>query len=268
MLDNAVNAATTKGVKCRVLFLINPHNPTGVIHSREELITCMKWAKSNDMHVVVDEIYANSVWNESAETPFQSVVEICNTSDTPFDDSIHVLWGLSKDFGMSGYRTGVLYTKNAALLTALSNVNYFTTVSNDTQDCLAALLNDEEFIEEYLRESRRALRASYEKLVTHLEAMSISYVPASAGMFVWIDLRHLLLPNPEDALDAFACERELTRVLFEECRLLFTPGEPQRAQEPGYYRICFAYVPLESIDKAFERLSVFISSRLLRSTSN
>jgi aspartate/methionine/tyrosine aminotransferase len=77
---------------------------------------------------------------------------------------VHVLWGLSKDWAMSGYRVGVLYTHNEALLAALANVNYFTTVSNDTQDSLAGVMKDLPWCEAYLEHNRVALRAAFEGL--------------------------------------------------------------------------------------------------------
>jgi 1-aminocyclopropane-1-carboxylate synthase len=88
---------------------------------------------------------------------------------------------------MGGYRTGVLYTQNASILKALANINYFTTVSNDTQDCLAVLLQDEIWVDGYLAESRRLLRASYDVLTSILELSGIPYARATSGMFVWLE---------------------------------------------------------------------------------
>lgn len=45
----------------------------------------------------------------------------------------HVLWGLSKDFGMSGLRVGVAWTENADLLAALSSAAIFTSVPGPVQ---------------------------------------------------------------------------------------------------------------------------------------
>jgi len=261
-LERAMDGAwTDRGVRSKVLFLINPHNPTGTVHTREEILGPLRWARKHGLHIIVDEIYANSVWDESV--PFESVVKICREEEG-FDlgDDIHVLWGLSKDFGMGGYRTGVLYTQNYTLLTAFGNINYFTTVSNDTQDCLAALLKDEHWVDAYLAESRRLLRASYTALTTILVQAGIPFVPATSGMFVWLDLRHLL-PVPTSSSsssstrDRFTAERELTRILFQKWRLLFTPGEAQHAPEPGFYRVCYAYMPLEAVVEAFTRLAAF-----------
>ena len=302
-LDEALLRAARTGTIARVLFLINPHNPLGIVYREEDVRRCIRWARDNGLHCVVDEIYANSVWADepllpaaagaggvavppaaaaaavgpvtaaappaapaesglsataavaaAAPPPFVSALDICATEEGTAD-MVHVLWGASKDLGMSGLRTGILHTRNAALLSAFSNVNYFTTVSNDTQDCLAAMLRDEAWLDSYLRTSRRLLRESYEALAAILRAADIPHVAARAGMFVWVDLRRLLRGA------GFAAERALTRELFDECRLLFTPGEPQHSAEPGFFRVCFAYAPKKSVVVAFERLKAFAARR-------
>ena len=207
----------------RALFLINPHNPLGIVYREEDVRRCVRWARDNGVHCIVDEIYANSVWvddgagalgSAGAERPppFVSALDIC-ASEEGTDAIVHVLWGASKDLGMSGFRVGVLHTRNAALLSAFANVNYFTTVSNHTQDALTQLLRDEAWIDEYMRTSRRLLRESYEALAGLLRAAAIPFVEAHAGMFVWIDLRRLLRG------EGFAAERALTRELFDSVRI-------------------------------------------------
>ena len=272
-LDEALQRAARTGTIARVLFLINPHNPLGIVYREEDVRRCIRWARENGVHCVVDEIYANSVWADEPPLgeegaapapvaasasppppPFVSALDICATEEGT-DDMVHVLWGASKDLAMSGLRVGVLHTRNAALLSAFANVNYFTTCSNDTQDCLAALLRDEGWLDGYLRASRRTLRESYEALAGLLRDSDIPFVAARAGMFVWVDLRRLLRGT------GFAAERALTRELFDECRVLFTPGEAQHAAEAGFFRVCFAWAPKESVVVAFERLKAFAHRR-------
>ena len=321
-LDEALLRAARTGTIVRMLFLINPHNPLGIVYREEDVRRCIRWARDNGVHCVVDEIYANSVWGDEplpqaaagalaaagavagagtsasasagaaagaaaaaadvAPAHFVSAVDIC-ASEEGTDAIVHVLWGASKDLGMSGFRMGVLHTRNTALLSAFANVNYFTTVSNHTQDALTQLLRDETWVDEYMRTSRRLLRESYEALAAILRAAEIPFVEARAGMFVWIDLRRLLRGA------GFEAERALTRELFDsvssrarpraasaaarsprkrvplcaiaQIHVLFTPGEYQHAPEPGFYRVCYGYAPKESVVVAFERLRDFAARR-------
>jgi hypothetical protein len=193
---------------------------------------------------------------------------------------VHVLWGASKDLCMSGYRVGVLHTVNPALLTALANVNYFATVSNDTQDALAQLLSDEPWVDAFLAENNRLLRESYATVAEAAAAAGIPHVRPAAGMFAWLDLRGLILTPPPaggaaggaaaaggrgaaagGARPSFDPERQLTDDMFEQARILFTPGEACHADEPGFFRCCFAWMRPESVRAGFARLAEFGAAR-------
>jgi DNA-binding transcriptional MocR family regulator len=157
------------------------------------------------------------------------------------------------------YRVGALYTHNAALLEALSNVNYFSTVSNDTQDLLAAMMEDAHFVDGYLAHCRAQLRAASRRLTAILDAAEVPYVAPRAGMFIWIDLRAYLPPLKSVAAshggDVWARERALTDALFAEERILFTPGGACHAGEPGWYRCCFAWMHPDAVAVGFHRLA-------------
>ena len=223
-LEAAAARAEADGHPPRVLLLLNPSNPLGTLYSREELELCLRFVRARGMHLIVDEIYANSVWGDTRHSdgapsskpqPFLSMVEFMHnaaaaadsgvdgtsdaTSATRISSSsssssfmgndVHVLWGISKDFAMSGMRVGCLYTHSKDLLAALSNVNYFTTVSNDTQDALGAMLGDEAWTNAFLAQNRRTLREAYARVSELLTEAGIPFTRACAGMFAWVDLR-------------------------------------------------------------------------------
>ena len=58
-----------------MLLLTNPHNPLGVVYSAETLLSCVTWARSKGIHVVVDEIYAMSVHQPNGNA-FRSVLDV------------------------------------------------------------------------------------------------------------------------------------------------------------------------------------------------
>lgn len=173
---------------------------------------------------------------------------------------------------------------------ALSNVNYFTTVSNHTQAMVAHLMRDAAWRDEYLAENRRLLRFGRNIVTGTLDDLGLQYHLPSAGMFVWMDLRPLLQrvpssdaesgsggadagaassPSRESPLVAFtrdpagwAAEEALTASLFAEAKLIFTPGRACHASEPGFYRCCFAYPwSMTAVAVAMERLRRFVAAR-------
>ncbi|KAK2100548.1 hypothetical protein P7K49_021896 [Saguinus oedipus] len=54
-----------QGVKVKGLILINPQNPLGDVYSVEELQEYLVFAKRHKLHVIVDEVYMLSVFEES-----------------------------------------------------------------------------------------------------------------------------------------------------------------------------------------------------------
>jgi aspartate/methionine/tyrosine aminotransferase len=274
-LEAAHAGAISAGHPPALLFLINPCNPLGTVYPAEDMAAAIAWARSKGLHTVVDEIYANGVWDTSTGPSFTSAVDL-----TPLGNDLHVLWGMSKDFALSGYRTGVLYTHNATLLEALGNTSYLHSVSNDTQDTLARMCQDVAWVKGFFARAQRDCRESYAIVRDACEAMGVPHLPAHAGMFAWLDLRQLLhvpgqgagqgSPASTTSWDVvtgqgqgqgadFTPERELVDRLWAECHLLFTPGEACHAREPGFFRCCFAWMPRDALVVGMARLREYVA---------
>jgi len=291
-LNLAFIEAMSKGLTPKFILLTNPNNPLGVIYKPRVLRDTIEWARKRNIHTIVDEIHALSThYHEGAPTTtaaavttatavassrrdfqnphhmlhnlgsnnmdsldnmgFQSVVKVLNNQ---LGNYVHMVWGLSKGFGASGLRVGVLYSQNEMFMKALlaSNVSIFSCVSGPIQYVISELLTDDAFIDRFLEESRERLRRSYEICVLKLEEMVVPYVPAEAGLFVYVDFSSLL---PQKT---FAWEQKLGELLFQHARVVLTPGETQQERTPGMFRICYAWVSPEVLEIAMERLSRLI----------
>ncbi|KDO31380.1 hypothetical protein SPRG_03997 [Saprolegnia parasitica CBS 223.65] len=238
--DAAYDRAVAAGTSPKSVVVLNPDNPLGRIRSADTIRALADWCASKQLHLIVDEIYANSVHTpENSADAFESAIVSVGTVDAAtghvhLPSHVHVIWGFSKDWATSGLRVGVLHSSNDDVRQALSNVLYFSGVPNVLLDSLATMLADLPWCSAYLAENKALLRSSYAAIAAVLEAHRVPYVPAAAGMFVWIDLREFL-----DA-PTFAAEQALTQTLFTNAKIIMTPGEAQHAPAPGYYRICFA----------------------------
>ncbi|XP_006159196.1 probable inactive 1-aminocyclopropane-1-carboxylate synthase-like protein 2, partial [Tupaia chinensis] len=73
-LEQALLDAKLDGKKVRGLVLINPQNPLGDIYSRDALKDYLEFAQRYNLHVIIDEIYMLSVFDESAT--FHSVLSM------------------------------------------------------------------------------------------------------------------------------------------------------------------------------------------------
>ncbi len=71
-LEAAFMRATSGGSSAAFL-LCSPHNPTGTVHSRDELETVVRLAAQHRVRVVVDEIHAPLVYSGAVHVPYLSV---------------------------------------------------------------------------------------------------------------------------------------------------------------------------------------------------
>lgn len=221
----------------RMLLLTNPDNPRGQIMSTADLESVMIWAHGKGIHVIADEIYALSVFGPS---PFTSVGRLRRD----LGDHLHIVWAFSKDFGMSGLRCGVLVTQNKALQDTIELQASWAGVSGHTQHVLAEMLNDRQWVQDYLGEMRRGLRESATAVTRELTLAGIPYVQPDAGFFVLCDLRQWL---EEPSWDA---EHRLWARILETTGVNMTPGSACRAPEPGFFRLCHASNPAGAVKMA------------------
>lgn len=224
------------------LLLTNPDNPTGRLMAAEEMRAAIVWARSHELHIVVNEIYALSVHGDRPYQPVGAVID-----DLAAD--VHEVWGFSKDFAMSGIRCGVMTSANDSVLDAVGELAYWSCVSGDTQHLLAGMLRDTEWRDAYLIEMRSRLRKSYKATSSALDAAGIPHIGGDAGMFLLADMRRFMDEATWDAED------RLWRRILHEANVGLTPGSACHIGEPGFMRICFATESSEIVTLAIERVA-------------
>lgn len=248
-LDEAYTRSMAQGKRPKTLLLTNPHNPLGTIYSSETLLTAVNWCRSKGMHIICDEIYALSVFGEGADSTFTSIVKVL---DNKLGDDVHVLWGLSKDFGASGFRVGVLYSQNKELVHAMGRLSDPMQASHYVQELATHLLSDGSFLDYYFKENRVRLKRSHDIVSESLAKVGIPLIPAISAIFVFADFRSCL------RVPTWAAEEELRIAILTECGLTFSPGSSCHSPQPGYFRICYAWVPVDTLMVALGRLSKFV----------
>ncbi len=219
----------------------------GVIYQPDVMKNVIGWARKRRLHTIVDEIFALSTHKNPDN--FQSIIKIL---DNQLNTDVHFLWGMSKDFGATGFRFAMLYTQNMHLLQALANLNIFSGVPNPMQMIVAEMLIDDEFVDSFLEESRRRLVSSYIICVHKLNEMVVPHVHAEAGIFVYVDFSSLL---PEQTFEG---EARFAALIEEVACVVMTPGYSQRDCKPGMFRLCYSWVSPEVLRIAMERLSYVV----------
>ncbi|XP_075423359.1 1-aminocyclopropane-1-carboxylate synthase-like protein 1 [Ascaphus truei] len=228
-LERTLQAAIAEGSKVKALVLINPHNPLGDIYSSSEMMEFLEFAKRHTLHVIVDEIYMLSVYDESAT--FHSVLSL---DKLPDPQRTHVMWGISKDFAISGIRFGTLHSQNQDVCNGVASLCYFHGVCGPIQYKMAQLLRDRDWINQvYLRVNHARLRAAQAYVTEELRALGVPFLNCSAGFFIWIDFRkYLRAPTFEEEVILWRH--------FLENKVLLSCGKAFECCEPGWFRIIFS----------------------------
>ncbi|GBG74171.1 hypothetical protein CBR_g17885 [Chara braunii] len=263
-LENAYSLAEEKGVHPRMLLLTNPGNPLGTLYPEETLCELLVWAMEKGLHVLTDEIYANSKFGEHTSR-FVSMAKVGNQAvakglvrEDELKERVHTAYGMSKDFGLSGFRVGCIHTRNQDLLDVWSNLGMFAAVSTDTQHALAEMLEDDEFVKTYVKTNNMRLKNSYDIFTGALRDANVTFMPACAGMFCWVDLR-FLLSEP-----TFPAEEALWKEMVVKAHVVLTPGAACHCVEPGFFRACYATMLPDKLHMACKKLIEFVDSMRLK----
>jgi 1-aminocyclopropane-1-carboxylate synthase len=238
--ESAIQEAVASGTRIRALLLCNPHNPLGRCYSAEVLVEYMKLCEKYSIHLIVDEIYATSVYDDTK--PFKSILAI-DSEKYINPNYLHLLYGFSKDLAGGGLRLGCIWTKNSALISALSAISFFNWPSNISDTIGTAMLENEDWMASFQATSKQRLGDCATFARSILDEYEIPYAKgASAGFFLWLDVRKFLSNDIEKI--TWAEEQDLIKVMSEN-KVNLTPGKIMFSEGPGFLRLCFAKEKLE-----------------------
>lgn len=250
------------GVKIRALLLCNPNNPLGRCYSREVIVGLMKLCQKYSIHLVVDEIYALSTWDNTIDPPNEGFEGFTSVLSVPTDGLIdaclvHVLWGASKDFCANGVRLGVMISQgNPEFLSASKACAYFSSPSSFAENAVRAIISDQAFVEHYISTNRRRLSAAYEHAVGLLQEHNIEHESGpTAAFFIWLNLgKKYAMQHPESTADRDALK--VARVVRDEVarqKVFLVGGDAMGAEQPGWFRMVFTQPP-EIVTEAVRRI--------------
>lgn len=218
VIEQAYAAAVAGGGRAAHL-LCNPHNPTGTVHTVQELTALAALAARYGVRVIADEIHAPLVMEGAAFVPYLTV----RGAQSGFS-----LMSASKGWNLAGLKAAVAIAGEAAagdLARIPEEVGHGASHLGVLAHA-AALRDGEPWLEALLAgldENRRLLAAL---LAEHLP--QVRYRPPSATYLAWLDCRELGLGD-----DAAA-------VFLERGRVALLAGPPFGLGGAGHVRLNLA----------------------------
>lgn len=243
--------ATTSGGRAAFL-LCNPHNPTGTVHSADELAAVAAAAAATGVRVVVDEIHSPLVLAGSSFTPYLSV---------PGGSRGFALVSASKAWNLPGLKAAVAFAGEDAaddldrLPEEVSHGPSHLGVLAHT----AALHHGGEWLDAVLAGLDRNRSLLGDLLAAHLP--SVGWTPGAGTYLAWLDFGDLATGGPggDGAGDGTPRGDASARVgaaawLLEHARVLLSSGPAFGTGGEGCARLNFA-TSASILTEAVERMS-------------
>jgi 1-aminocyclopropane-1-carboxylate synthase len=258
----AIEESKVQGTAVRAMILCNPHNPLGQCYEPEALVEYMKLCQKHKMHLILDEIYALSVYKLPHEeekydpelVSFESILSF--DTDKYLDTNyLHLLYGFSKDLASGGLRIGCIWTRNEELISALSSLDFVNWPANFCETVGIAMLENEKWLDSFIQTSQRRLGGCSALARSVLDEYGIPYVhKARAGFFLWIDVGNFLAK--ENAEVTWEQHTEFKKLLRKH-KVYITGGDGLASEKPGFFRLCYVK-PEAEVRAGLERLMATI----------
>ena len=228
-LENAITPRT------RILLVNTPHNPTGKMFSREELLMIADACHRHDLIAVVDEVYEHLIF-ESAHLSLASMPGMARRTIT--------ISSAAKTFSFTGWKIGWACSSRE-LIAAVRAAKQFLTYVNGApfQYAVAEGLNQ---CDDYIVEMALVLRNKRDLLAAGLQAAGLRVLDSQGTFFLTTDISPLTDEHPYNFCLA----------LPERCGLVAIPSSVFYDDEDAgahYVRWMFSKRP-EVLEEAVTRL--------------
>ncbi|XP_033760388.1 probable inactive 1-aminocyclopropane-1-carboxylate synthase-like protein 2 [Pecten maximus] len=240
LLESYFQRAKQEGFKVRGVILTNPNNPTGKVYSPHELTQLMEFCKRKNLHVIFNEIYALSTQGQGC---FTSVLSM----NIPDLDKTHFIWGFSKDFGLSGFRCGVVYSHDESVVSHLQKIAMFSAIPAPTQMLINGILSDTDWMKDTYFPTYYARAKETHRLVKDvLDEFNIPTAYSGQNViFFWMNLSKFLEEKTTQE------ERKLFNK-FMEAGLYICPGTEMLCHVPGWFRLVYT-LPKQEVQEGLRR---------------
>lgn len=226
-----------------LMILCNPHNPTGYVWSRDELMRIIKLAQKYGVIVISDEIHGDLVLKGPDYTPTfslpeeyrQNLVTLVSTSKTFNVAALHAATGIVANPILRERFTRAINKYEVAepnLLAIPGTLAAYTQGADWLHQLKKYLLDNREYLEQFISDNLPQLHV----------------VPGTATYLVWIDVSEVTKDS-----------NALAQKIRQETGLIINPGTYYHGNGNEFIRINIAY-PLAQIKDGLTRLAKAIKN--------
>ncbi len=225
--------------RTRMLWLCNPHNPLGVVYSRDWLQKVAEWAIGRGLRIVSDEIWSDIVYAPHEHVSLASI-------SPEIERSTVTVYGFSKNFALAGLRVGAVICADPEwkkeIVAASDAESTVYGVSVLSQVAVVAALNEGR---EWLASFVEHLQSQRDYVLQRLARWPGVTAQKPQGTYV-------VFPDVSSLSDD---AEGLCRHLRDHARVALVPGAPRwfGPGARGHLRICFA-TSRRILREAFDRL--------------
>jgi aspartate/methionine/tyrosine aminotransferase len=214
--------------RTKVLLFCSPSNPTGAVHSPEEVRAIGQWALDAGIWVVTDEIYEHLVYGDAEFTSIPVQVP-------PIADRCVVLNGVAKTYAMTGWRVGWLIGPADVVKAATNLQSHLTSnVANVSQIAALAAVSGPLDAVAQMREAFDRRRHTIHQMLSDIPGVRC---PLPEGAFyAYPSLRDVIGRTLRGRTPTTSSE--LCQLILEEVGVAIVPGEAFGT--PGYARLSYA----------------------------
>ena len=229
--------------KCKLLILSNPHNPAGIVWSRETLTRLADFCHSHGIIVISDEIHCDMALFGNRHVPFASVSEKAAQCSITFGAP-------SKTFNIAGIVSSYAIVPNEELrekffkwleASEMSAAHIFAPIAT-----MSAFKHGESWRQQMLRYLECNIRF-IEEYCSH-NIPQIRPLRPQASFLIWLDCRNLKLTH-----------EELVDLFVNKAGLALNDGEMFNPGGEGFMRMNIG-TSRDVLKEAMDRLSDAIST--------
>lgn len=206
---------------CKVLLFCNPHNPSGRLWTREELLKVIEICKRHNITIISDEVHCDI-------KPNGSKFIALTTLDESYNDHIITLRSGSKTFNIAGLKNAYFFTQNQDLLYRITRQAENNEICDVPAFGFAATVAAYTKCDEWIVELNDYIQENYQILKTFFKDHypKVNVAPLEATYLAWVDCSSLGYSG-----------HDLKAKLLKDGKILVNDGETYHSPYPGFLRI-------------------------------